>query len=128
MLNIHLIYKPPRSWRILFWCGVRPRHLVHLNISRELVVPGRGCHKGIIIHGVLTPAGVLPNGHSFFRRKEDVKGAAAPHPNRRIFRLNRRSYGISTRPHSLNILIRSSLGMDDVPRDMLHGPFTITIY
>ena len=41
---------------------------------RALVVPGGGSRKGIIIQGILTPTGVLPNGQSCFRIKGYVTG------------------------------------------------------
>ena len=77
MLNIHLIYKPPGSLRILFWYLGRPRHLIQLNIFRSLLIPGGGFCKGIIIHGILTPTGFLPNGQSKLRIKGDVKVVSA---------------------------------------------------
>ena len=49
MLNVHLRYKPPRSWRILFWSRGPPRQFSLLKNFRSLVVPGGGCRKGIIL-------------------------------------------------------------------------------
>ena len=51
MLNFNLSYKPPSSWRILFWSGIHTRKFSCLKNFRVLVVPGGGCHKGIIIQG-----------------------------------------------------------------------------
>ena len=83
MLNMHLRNNPPSSWRILFQYGGRPRKFICLKFFRALVVPGRGCIKGIILHGFLTPMGVLPNGHSYLRRKGDVTGASVHAPRHR---------------------------------------------
>ena len=50
-MNVHLSYNPPSSWRILFWSGGRPRQLSRPKKFRALVIPGRGCYKGIILQG-----------------------------------------------------------------------------
>ena len=63
MLNIHLSYKPPSSCRILLLSGRISRQVSCLKKFRSLVVPGGGFHKGVIIKEILTPRGVLPNGH-----------------------------------------------------------------
>ena len=39
MLNMHLNYKPPSTWRILFQSGGLPRQFIRLKIFRVLVVP-----------------------------------------------------------------------------------------
>ena len=62
MLKVHLIYNPPSSRRILFWSGVYPMQFSCLKRFGVLVVPAGGCRKGVIIQGILTPMGVLPNG------------------------------------------------------------------
>ena len=49
MLNVHLNYKPPSSWRILFLSGGYPRQFSRLKKFRALVVPGGVFHKGTII-------------------------------------------------------------------------------
>ena len=49
MLNVHLSYKPPSSYRILFRYGGRPRQFSYLKIFRSLVVPIGRCHKGVIM-------------------------------------------------------------------------------
>ena len=69
LLNLHLSYKPPSYWRILFRSGGWPRQLNCLKKFRDLVVPGGGFHKGIIIQGSMAPTGVLPNGHSCFIKR-----------------------------------------------------------
>ena len=74
MLNVHLSYKPPGYWRLLFWSGVRPSLVSRLKNFRDLVVPRGGFRKGIIIQGILTPTGVLPNGQFCLRIKGDVTG------------------------------------------------------
>ena len=51
MLNVQLSYKPPISWRTLFWSGVRPGKFSCLKKSRELVVSGGGFYKGITFQG-----------------------------------------------------------------------------
>ena len=59
MLNLHLSYKPPSSWRILFWSGGYPRQFIYLKPFRALVVSGGGCCKEITILVILTPTGFL---------------------------------------------------------------------
>ena len=50
-LNVHLSYKTPSSWRILFWSGGHPRQFSHLKRCMDIVFPRRGCLKGIILQG-----------------------------------------------------------------------------
>ena len=40
------------------------------------MVPSRGRHKGIILQGILTPTGVLPNEQSFLGRQGGVTGSS----------------------------------------------------
>ena len=80
MLNVHLSYKSPSSWRILFCLGRYPRQFSCLKKFRDLVFSGGGFHKGIIIQLVMTPTGVLPNVQSLLRRKGDVTGASVHAP------------------------------------------------
>ena len=107
MLNVHLIYKPSVYWRILFWSGVYPRKFSCLKNFRSMVVAGRGCHKGIILQGIMTPTGVLPNGKSSLRRKRNVTGASVYVPRYRnsTYVHMSRQYIYETRrpkhPHSL---------------------------
>ena len=122
-MNIHLSYKPPSSWRMLFQSGGYPRQFIHLKFFRALVVPGGGCHKGVIIQGILTPTGFLPNGQSCLRIKGGVTGAYVhsprhrnstyvhtvrhsiyetrqpEHPHSPIRRYERHPQGPSSRPH-----------------------------
>ena len=49
MLNVHLIYKPHGSLRILFWSEGIPRQLSRLKRFRDLVVAGGGFRKGVIL-------------------------------------------------------------------------------
>ena len=51
MFNVHLSYKPPSSFRILFDSEGCPRQLICLKKCRALVVPSGGLPKGIILHG-----------------------------------------------------------------------------
>ena len=51
MFNVHLTYKFPSSWMILFWFGGYPRQFSTLKKFRALVVPGGGFHMGIILQG-----------------------------------------------------------------------------
>ena len=51
MLSVHLSYKPPSSWSILFCSGGRPRQFSCLKKFRSLVFPRGGCRKDIIIQG-----------------------------------------------------------------------------
>ena len=81
---VHLGYKPPSSWRILFWSGGRPRKFSSLKKFRSLVVPSGGCRKEIIIQGIMTPTGVLPNGQSCLRRKRDITGESVHSPRQYV--------------------------------------------
>ena len=80
MLNVHQSYKPPISLRILFQYGGYPSKSSCMKIFRDLVVPGGGCCKGIIIQLIMTPTGVLPNGQLCLRIKGDVTGASIHAP------------------------------------------------
>ena len=75
MLNLHLSYKNPISWRILFCSRGYTRKFSRMKKFRALMVPGGGCHKGIIIQGIMTTTGVLPNGKSCLIRRGDLIGA-----------------------------------------------------
>ena len=83
MLRVHLSFKPPNYWRILFWSGGIPRQFSYLKKSMTLVVPGEGFHRGIIIQVILTPRGVLLNGKLCLIRKGYVKGAPIHAPRYR---------------------------------------------
>ena len=83
MLNVHLSYKPPSSWRILFRSEGYPRQFSRLKKFMTLVVPDGGFCKGIIIQVILTPMGVLPNGQSRLRIKVDLTGAYVHTPRQR---------------------------------------------
>ena len=50
MLNVHLSYKPPGSWRILFWSGGYPRKFSLVKKFRAFVVLDGGCRKEITLH------------------------------------------------------------------------------
>ena len=76
MLNLRLSYKPPSSCMIMFWSGGRPSQFSSLEKFRALVFPGSGCRKGVILQGILTPTGVLPNVQSCLRIKGNVTGAS----------------------------------------------------
>ena len=123
MLNIHLSYKTPISWSILFCSGGYPTQFSRLKKFKALVVPSGVCHKGIILQEILTPTGVLPNEQSCLRRKGDVTGASvhAPinrnsmyiqnirqsiyntilpeHPHSLIFQYKQLPKGTASRPH-----------------------------
>ena len=83
MFNMQLVYKPPRSWRILFRSGGRPSQFSFLKSFRVQMVPGGGFHKGIIIQGVLAPTGILRNGHSCLIKKWDVTAVSVRSPRHR---------------------------------------------
>ena len=86
MLNVHLIYRPPSSWRILFWYGGYPRQFSHLKKIRSLVVPGGGCRKGVFIQGshlkrrFSCGISVIPE------KKRDVTGVSIHAPRQRNIR------------------------------------------
>ena len=102
-------YKPPSNWSILFRSGGRPNHFSCLKNFRALVVPSRGFRKGIIIQGIMTPTGVLPNGKSFLWRKGDVMGAPFHAPiqrNSTYVQTFRRSIYKTRRPEQPHSSIR----------------------
>ena len=76
MLNIHLSYNPPGSWRKIVWSGGYPSQFSHLKKFRDLVVPIGECCKEICIQVILTPTEALPNGQSCLRIKGDVTGVS----------------------------------------------------
>ena len=51
MLNVHISYKPPSYWRILFFYEGLPRQFNCLKRVRYLVVHREGFRKGIIHQG-----------------------------------------------------------------------------
>ena len=51
LLNVNLSYKSPSSRRILFLSGGYPSQFSCLEKFMDLMVPGWGCRKGIIIQG-----------------------------------------------------------------------------
>ena len=80
MLNLHLSYKHTSSWRMLFLYGVYPSQFSRLENFRALVVPSGGFCEGIILQGIMTPTGVLPNGQSCLRIKGGVTGESVHLP------------------------------------------------
>ena len=72
MLNVHLSYKPPSSWRVLFRSEGRPRKFIILKMGISLVVPEWGLRKELILQGIMEPTGVLPNEQSCLIIKVDV--------------------------------------------------------
>ena len=83
MLNEHLSYNPCSSCSIIFCTEGYPMKFSCLKKFMALVFPGRGCHKGIILQGILSPTGVLPNVQSWLRIKEDVTGESVHAPLKR---------------------------------------------
>ena len=49
MLNVHLSYKPPSYWGILFRSGGIISKFGCMKKFRDLVVLSGGCHKGVIL-------------------------------------------------------------------------------
>ena len=124
MLNVHLSYKRISSWRILFWSGGYPRQFSCLEKFRALVVPGGDCHKGVILQGIMTPRGVLPNGHSCLRRKGGVTGESdhAPiHSNSTYIQMVRRYIYKTRQPEHPHLPIRP---IQTTPPGILFGPVT----
>ena len=81
MLNVHLSYKPPSYWRILFWSGVHPRQFSKLKKFRALVVPSGTFRKGDNYSMEAAKAPVfLCLGHSLLRRKGDITGSSFHEP------------------------------------------------
>ena len=72
MFNVNLSYKPLGYWRIVFWSEGHPSEFSCLEKFRSLVVPSRGCRKGVCIQGIIMPTGVLPNGQLCLYRKGEV--------------------------------------------------------
>ena len=86
LLNMHLTYNPPSSWRILFWYGGCPGQFSRPKKFRALVVPFRGFNKGIILQGRQLTSGLTVTGHPCLRIKGDVMEAsvhASRHRNSR---------------------------------------------
>ena len=106
---MHLIYKPPSYWRIRFWSWVFAGEFMHLKILRSLVVTVGVCSKGLIIQVIMTPMGVLPNGKSCLRIKEDVTLVyvhAPIHSNSMYVQTVRRSIYNTIRPEHPPLPIR----------------------
>ena len=76
MLKMHLSYKPPSSWRILFLSGGYPKKFSCLKYFRSLVVPDGGFHKGIILQGRQLTSGLPVIGQSRLRIKGEFMGAS----------------------------------------------------
>ena len=83
MLNIHLSYKPPSSWRILFLSGGCPRKFSRLKKFRDLVVPGLGFRKGIIIQGEAADLRFTCNRPVMPENKMDVTVVSVHAPRKR---------------------------------------------
>ena len=83
MLNVYLSYKPPSSWRIMFRSGGYPRQFSLLKKFRAVVVPVRGCRKGIILQGRQLKAGFPVAVQSCLKRKRDITGASVHEPRHR---------------------------------------------
>ena len=77
------------------------------------MVPGGGCRKGITLQGILTPTGVIPNGHSCLRRKGGIMGASDHAPRQRnimYVQMVRRSIYNTRRPEHPQSPIRRYKG------------------
>ena len=83
MLNVHLSYNPPSSWRIFLWSGVLPRQFSCLKKFRSMVVPDRGCRKGVILQGRQLKCRFSWVGQSCLRIKGDVTGQSDHAPRQR---------------------------------------------
>ena len=83
MLNVHLRYKLPSSWRLIFWPGERPRHFSRLKKCRNLVNPREGGRTGGNIQVFLIRMGVLLNGKSCLKRKWGITVASVHAPIQR---------------------------------------------
>ena len=88
MLNAHLPYKPPSSYRIIFWYGGCPRQFSHLEKFSALVNPRGVCHKEIILQGMQLTSGFPLIVQSFLIRKGDLTGSPdhAPIQNNSLYR------------------------------------------
>ena len=80
LLNLHLSYKPPSFWSIMFWSGGNPRYFNHLKRFRYLTYPVVVYFEGIIIQGRQLPSGLPVVVHSWLRRKWGVMGASVHTP------------------------------------------------
>ena len=74
MFNVHLNYKPPSSWRVLYWSKGIPRQFTRLKRFRYLVVPGGGCCKGIILQGRQLKCRFSCGGTITLEKKRECKG------------------------------------------------------
>ena len=83
MLNMHLIYKTPLSWRILFWSGGRPRQFSCLKKFRDLKYPSGVYRRGEILQGRNLPSGLPVIGQSCLIRKGNITGESVHVPIQR---------------------------------------------
>ena len=80
---MHQSYKPPNSWRILFWSGGCPSQFSNMKHFRALVFPVGVCHKRIILQGSCLPSDLPVIGQSCLRIKVDLTGASLHAPRHR---------------------------------------------
>ena len=83
MLNVHLSYKPPSSWRKLFWSGGRPKQFIFPKKIRSLVVPRGRCRKGMIIQGIQLNRRLSCGRWSCLRRKWYIREEYVHVPRKR---------------------------------------------
>ena len=130
MLNVNLNYKPPSSWKILFWSGGCPRQFSRLKIFRALTDPGGVCFKGTIIQERQMPSGLPAICKSLFRRKGDVIGESDHvliQRNIPYRQMVRRLDSLSMRLDSTSILTWKSGGTNDAPGNPINVPNTSII-
>ena len=106
---MHLSYKPPSFWRIMFRSGERLKQFSHLKKFKYLVILSGGCRTGKIIQGRKLPSALPVIGKPLLRRKGYVTGAfvhETRHMNSMYVQTVRRSMYKTRRPEYPHLPIR----------------------
>ena len=121
---MHLSYKPPSSWKRLFWSEGGHRQFINLKNFRSLVVPCGVFHKGIILQGGQLKRRFYCGNPVMPEDKRVCNRSVYPCIQTVIVCTYRRSYGLYTRLDDQNTLTRQSVDTKDSPRNPLRGPIT----
>ena len=119
MLDVHLSYKPPSSWRILFRSAGFPTPSSCLKKFSALVVPGGGCRRGVILQGFQLKRRLSCGRRSCLRRKGGVTVVSVYAPRQRnslYVQMVRRSIYETRRPEHPHSKIRLSTMTPRDPR------------
>ena len=129
MLNMHLRYNTPSSWRILFQYKGRPRKFSGIKTFRYLVVPVRGYHKVILIQGIQINCRFSCGRRSRLKRKRYLIISSFHVPIQR-----NSSYGqtiiqsINKNRQPKHLHYKTLLSTNYYPREPLHRPVTSGTY